>query len=257
MSENTNQLPQIPQNWDFFMCRIDEKPGSIRLNLALYNIAPLENYSQRVVLAVKMKNPTPEGLSSNEEFDTLNKIEDLLYDKTISLGVITAGVIKTDGLMEIYMYTQNIDGIEEICAEIFKNNFPTYQWKLRANEDANWDTYFNFLYPDMYSYQVMQNRKVLQKLQESDDNLENTRQIDHWLYFMTEESVAEFSNKAREIGYTVLSSEKIDNGEYPHQIKITREDAPVAINNITWELLDLAVQLQGYYDGWGCVLAKD
>lgn len=37
-------ISSISQNWDFYMCRIDDKPGSIRLNLDLYNIAPLKNY---------------------------------------------------------------------------------------------------------------------------------------------------------------------------------------------------------------------
>ena len=55
----------------------------------------------------------------------------------------------------------------------------------------------------------------------------------------------------------VLFYEKIDNGKYPYQVNIAREDAPININNITWELVDLANQLKGYYDGWGCVLAKD
>ena len=257
MSTNINKLSQIPQNWDFFMCRIDEKPSSIRVNLALYDIAPIENYTKRIQLVVKMQNPTPEGLSSNEEFNTLNEIEDFLYDKLILLGVITAGVVKTNGSLEIHMYTQNIEGVEETCKEVLQNNFPTYEWKIWIDEDANWDIYFNFLYPDIFSYQAMQNRKVLQKLEEDNDNLKNNRKIDHWLYFINEESVNEFVNKVKKIGYTILSSEKIDNGKYPYQVNIAREDAPININNITWELVDLANQLKGYYDGWGCVLARD
>ena len=154
-------------------------------------------------------------------------------------------------------YTQNIEGVEETCKEVLQNNFPTYEWKIWIDEDANWDIYFNFLYPDIFSYQVMQNRKVLQKLEEDNDNLKNNRKIDHWLYFINEESVNEFVNKVKKIGYTILSSEKIDNGKYPYQVNIAREDAPININNITWELVDLANQLKGYYDGWGCVLAKD
>ena len=32
----------LPQNWDFFMCRIEGAPASIRTNLALIEVAPLE-----------------------------------------------------------------------------------------------------------------------------------------------------------------------------------------------------------------------
>ena len=57
----------LPQNWDFFMCRIEGAPASIRTNLALIEVAPLEGLSQRLQFYIKMQNPRPDGLSSNEE----------------------------------------------------------------------------------------------------------------------------------------------------------------------------------------------
>ncbi len=250
-------ISSISQNWDFYMCRIDDKPGSIRLNLDLYNIAPLKNYHQRVQLSVKMQNPTSDGLSSNEEFEILNQIEDLLYERTVSFGAVTAGVVKTDGILEIHMYTQDTEGIEEACADIFKNYFSSYEWKIQICADDKWDLYFNFLYPDKYTFQAMQNRKVIYQLEQQGDNLEKERKIDHWLYFSTVGNVTSFADKIKELNFIILSSEKIENSDYPYQINISREDILGNINNITWELMEMADSSGGYYDGWGCVMVKD
>ena len=55
MKQNFNE---IKQNWNFYMCRVDDKPASIRLNLALSNIAPVEDYKHRLSIFIKMNNPT-------------------------------------------------------------------------------------------------------------------------------------------------------------------------------------------------------
>ena len=74
MSINSNY--EVPQNWDFFFCRVEGKPASVRVNLALRQIAPVEGYKYRLNFLIKMKNPTPEGMSSNEEYPILCDIED-------------------------------------------------------------------------------------------------------------------------------------------------------------------------------------
>ena len=77
----------LPQNWDFFMCRIEGAPASIRTNLALIEVAPLEGLSQRLQFYIKMQNPRPDGLSSNEEYPILCDIEDALGEKAEATGL--------------------------------------------------------------------------------------------------------------------------------------------------------------------------
>ena len=47
MKQNFNE---IKQNWNFYMCTVDEKAASIRLNFALSEIAPIENYTHRLTI---------------------------------------------------------------------------------------------------------------------------------------------------------------------------------------------------------------
>ena len=46
-----------------------------------------------------------------------------------------------------------------------------------------WSHYFGFLYPDEFSYQTMQNRKVLMQLEKNGDKMEVPCEIDHFFYF--------------------------------------------------------------------------
>lgn len=69
MKQNFNE---IKQNWNFYMCTIDEKAASIRLNFALTEIAPVEDYTHRLTIFIKMNNPTEDGLSSNEELSLIH-----------------------------------------------------------------------------------------------------------------------------------------------------------------------------------------
>ena len=200
MKQNFNE---IKQNWNFYMCRVDDKPASIRLNLALSNIAPVEDYKHRISIFIKMNNPTDDGLSSNEEYPMLCDIEDEVIDRLETLENIFAGTVKTQGRLEFYVFTKNPEKSEELCKEAFKK-FPNYQWKSYIDEDREWDFYFDFLYPDVYSYHAIMNRSVIENLTNQGDNLEKEREIDHWLYFSSEENINIATKKFEELGHKIV-----------------------------------------------------
>ena len=84
------------------------------------------------------------------------------------------------------------------------------------------------------------------------DNLEKDREIDHWLYFSSEENINIAIKKVEELGYKILSSKKLDDEKnYPYQLNISRMDSAIYshVNQIVWELIEIAKPLNGYYDG--------
>ena len=161
----------LPQNWDFFMCRIEGAPASIRTNLALIEVAPLEGLTQRLQFYIKMKKPRPDGLSSNEEYPILCDIEDAIGEKAGATGAVLAGVVKSEGFLELWFYTQNAKTLAKTCEEALQA-FEGYQSGYNIAEDPEWEDYFGFLYPDEFSYQTMQNRKVLMQLEKNGDKME-------------------------------------------------------------------------------------
>ena len=245
----------LPQNWDFFMCRIEGAPASIRTNLALIEVAPLEGLTQRLQFYIKMQNPRPDGLSSNEEYPILCDIEDAIGDKAEATGAVSAGVVKSEGFLELWFYTQNAKTLAKTCEEALQA-FQGYE----SAEDPEWEDYFGFLYPDEFSYQTMQNRKVLMQLEKNGDKMEVPREIDHFIYFKEAAQQQAFAKEAEAKGFKVrfnddefVEDRKAEGKEYPYMVEATREDSPLAIDDIVWDLLELASPFEGEYDGWGCV----
>ncbi|WP_273085832.1 DUF695 domain-containing protein [Capnocytophaga gingivalis] len=248
----------LPQNWDFFMCRIEGAPASIRTNLALIEVAPLEGLSQRLQFYIKMQNPRPDGLSSNEEYPILCDIEDALGDKAEAIGAVLAGVVKSEGFLELWFYTQNAEVLAKTCEEVLQT-FEGYQSGYNIAEDPEWEDYFGFLYPDEFSYQTMQNRKVLMQLEKNGDKMEVPREIDHFIYFKEAAQQQAFAKEAEAKGFKVrfnddefVEDRKAEGKEYPYMVEATREDSPLDIDDIVWDLLELASPFEGDYDGWGC-----
>ena len=249
----------LPQNWDFFMCRIEGAPASIRTNLALIEVAPLEGLTQRLQFCIKMKNPRPDGLSSNEEYPILCDIEDAIGEKAEAAGAVLVSVIKSEGVLELWFYCDNAETLVDICQKTL-GNFEGYLYQDFSVEDPEWEDYFDFLYPDEFSYQTMQNRKVLMQLEKNGDKMEVPREIDHFIYFKEAAQQQAFAKEAEAKGFKVLLSDektveerKAKNYTHPYTVQATREDSPLDINDIVWDLLELASPFEGNYDGWGCV----
>lgn len=249
----------LPQNWDFFMCRIEGAPASIRTNLALIEVAPLEGLTQRLQFYIKMKKPRPDGLSSNEEYPILCDIEDAIGEKAGATGAVLAGVVKSEGFLELWFYTQNAKTLAKTCEEALQA-FQGYESGYNIAEDPEWEDYFDFLYPDEFSYQTMQNRKVLMQLEKNGDKMEVPREIDHFIYFKEAAQQQAFAKEAEAKGFKVrfnddefVEDRKAEGKEYPYMVEATREDSPLAIDDIVWDLLELASPFEGNYDGWGCV----
>ena len=250
---------KLPQNWDFFMCRIEGAPASIRTNLALIEVAPLEGLTQRLQFYIKMQNPRPNGLSSNEEYPILCDIEDAIGEKAEATGAVLAGVVRSEGFLELWFYTQNAKTLAKTCEEALQT-FEGYQSGYNIAEDPEWEDYFGFLYPDEFSYQTMQNRKVLMQLEKNGDKMEVPREIDHFFYFKEAAQQQAFAKEAEAKGFKVrfnddefVEDRKAEGKEYPYMVEATREDSPLAIDDIVWDLLELASPFEGNYDGWGCV----
>ena len=248
----------LPQNWDFFMCRIEGAPASIRTNLALIEVAPLEGLSQRLQFYIKMQNPRPDGLSSNEEYPILCDIEDAIGEKAEATGAVLAGVVKSEGFLELWFYTQNAEALAKTCEDALQT-FEGYQSGYNIAEDPEWEDYFDFLYPDEFSYQTMQNRKLLMQLEKNGDKMEVPREIDHFIYFKEAAQQQAFAKEAEAKGFKVrfnddefVEDRKAEGKEYPYMVEATREDSPLDIDDIVWDLLELASPFEGDYDGWGC-----
>ena len=252
---------EIIEDWGVYLCRwFDEQLASVRLNLALLEFEPKVRYTKRIQLSVMLKNPDENGLPTKEEEESLYQIEDLLENIIKEKEGILAGFLRWDKILSVFAYVEDEKGYEEAFVAILKEQFPDYEYQFRVDDDTQWDTYFNALYPDKYNYQGILNNKLIYQIQMDGDTMV-PRVLEHYLYFKTKEKRKEFLGKVETEGFRRIdksADEVVDEiNEYPYQIVVGREDDFRNANSVTWYLMELAEELEGYYDGWGCVTVKE
>ena len=245
---------ELKQDWASYFCLIEDKQASVRLNLALHGAAPIEDYKHRIWFSVLLLNPDENGLTTREEFPAICQIEDDILNVLEKKGAVFAGAVKTNGMFDMYLYSKNTNDYEGIIQSVMKTH-SGYKYAADIKEDAEWENYFNFLYPSQYEYQSIQNQRVLINLEKHGDDPEKEREVDHWIYFETNDDRENYVKKVEELGYKILSKKNIEEGKgFSFQLNISRIDNTnwSNVNQYVWELVTLAKENNGNYDGWGC-----
>ena len=253
--KNKQEKLEIQQNWSSFFCRIEDKPASIRLNLALKPLAPIKDYGQQICFSVKFMNPDESGFTTREEFEMINAIEDTIIENISSKhNIVFAGAVKTDGRLDLYIYTQSIKGIDNIINSTMQTKFGDYQYVFDIKEDEEWKNYHSFLYPNPFEFQGIKNREVTFQLEQNGDNPEVKRMVDHWIDFKDKSNLKSFIDSAVAKGFEVLSEQQNDHEEFKYSLNIAKENITVLseVNDYVWELMELAKDNNGVYGGWGC-----
>lgn len=251
---------KIKEDWGAYFCRwFDEQPASVRLNLALIDFKFKDEYTKRIQLSVILKNPDENGLPTREEAETLYQIEDLIENIIKEKQDILVGFLRWNSSLNIFVYTKNEEGYEEELEATLKEHFPDYEYEFWLDEDKEWEFYFKALYPDKYEYQGIMNNRLIYQIQMDGDTMV-PRVLEHCLFFKTKEKRAEFLEQILKEGFKAITkgADDIDLSlEYPYQLVVGREDDFRNINSTTWQLMDLAEELDGTYDGWGCNVVKE
>ncbi len=241
----------MSDDWDFYYCRVDDKPASIYLDLAAIEHAPQAHLPFMAFIRLQMREPRPDGLSSQAEFGTLCALEDHLVATLPDEGTQYLGRCTTNGYRDFVFYVaDSIAWPERVAASMAA--FPDYSFEVGVREDPEWSTYTGYLYPGERDMQVIQNRRVCQALEEQGDALQAPREIDHWLNFDSVQAATAYAQAVAAQGFAVReqASEPDEHGRVT--LRVWRSDVPgySAINEVTLPLFELAKAGQGVYEGW-------
>jgi hypothetical protein len=255
------QAQDIKEDWDTYMASYQKGAGSVLLNLALKEKAPVYSYNYLIITGVKLKDCSPEGFPTQQEFQSLYKISDgvnELIDKKkrrILAGTFTYQCERTD-----YYYVNDTFLLRKYLSDYYKTYFPQYSFIIEIQEDKSWSRYLKFLYPNEETKESMANQKVILQLTKAGDKLTKERRIDHWLYFETEEDRRNFFIKIAEKGFLVEKMDKMkDERTHPYSLQMYRTDKPelAGITRITLFLNKEASKYKGMYDGWETIVVKE
>ena len=249
------QNSSIPQDWNVYFSRIGDAPAALRINLALIEVAPLAEYPQHVRVSMKLEQTNEHGFPTPEESEAVYDIEDQI-DRLAGNDNVPAGIVTTNGAANWHFYSRNAEAFAQACRTLLTQNDRVCD--ITISEDAEWSFYQEFLYPDRYELQAIRNEQVLRRFRQDGDRLEQPRPIDHWLFFHTEADLNAAAAKVGTLGYTVSDSGRIEHEEdHPsYRLQLSKNAPLTDIDNDTWELIDIAYENNGDYDGWGSILVQ-
>lgn len=253
-------MPKHQEEWESYFGQVDHKLASIFVDLGLRDIAPLKGMDYVGYITIKMNNPRPDGLSSQEESKTLFHIEDSLVNHlTRDNNAIYVGRKTSDNNLELYFYLTDTIIFDKQVFETM-SQFSAYKYDHGHRQDENWGSYFDFLYPVPQQMQSIMNRRVVHNLEKNGDPLDKERRVEHWIYFKTEQDREKYAKQVKKDNFKIeeMSYEK-DGGEFPYKLRISRVDNVDygSIDDLTIPLWKLATELNGEYDGWETSIEKE
>jgi uncharacterized protein (TIGR01619 family) len=257
-NENVPDPFATEDHWEIYVTFVDDKPAVILVDVGIAEVAPIVSKPSLVWLWIHLNSADEEGFPDEEEDIKLNEIEDSVTDALEQTTAKYVGRITTDGRREFYFYADDPDEFRTVVSNAMGLT-PEYKFEVDDADDEAWEHYSNVLYPSPEDFQQINNQHVISRLYEAGDPLNVPRPVDHFANFTSEEDRDAFATAAESLGFEVVSRpEREPESEYPYSVGLIRIDSVDAetIDQVTFELFELAQEHDGEYDGWASKVVK-
>ncbi len=249
----------MSDKWDFYFSNVNDALASIFVDLGIRGCIPDSQKPWLLWTWIRFLQPRDNGLSSEQEANTLFEIEDFLQ-ATVANQTEGAfvGRITTSGRREFYFYAPSSHGFD-VAMNAVPAKFPAYSIDYGDQDDSEWSQYLNVLYPGPEELQLIRNRHVVESLERNGDTLTVARPVFHWVDFRSQDQRMEFIAEVKRLGFRVPTEHEGERGdEFPSRVTIERIDHVdwKSINDVTLMLYRLALQFSGNYDGWETSVEK-
>jgi uncharacterized protein (TIGR01619 family) len=249
----------MAEDWDFYLGSADDHPASFFVDLGQAGSSPEPQRPHLLRVSVRLQVAREDGLSDDEETETLYSIEDGLFAEIgHGLRARYVGRVTSQGRRDYFYYGASAKGFPEAVARVFAG-FPQYEYACGDGDDPEWEIYFNLLHPGALDMQTIQNRRVVDQLTTRGDDLSQARDVDHWLYFPSEHSRDQFIAQVESEAFRTekFAAEKPD-AEFGFGLRLIRSDR-VNLDSIDPLAIDLFIRAEacgGEYEGWGCPVVR-
>ncbi|MGZ9583774.1 DUF695 domain-containing protein [Paenibacillus marinisediminis] len=237
----------MSDQWDIYLTQSDNNNVFVRLDLGIKDSVPISGADKLVQVSIQTKSL----FSKKLDFELLSKIEDeidsALTESDFLIGVITVAETRT-----FYMYTNQEKNLFNTVERILSKHKKQTS-NITIVDDPEWSFYLETLYPDIYEYQWMQDRHVVEQLKANNDDQQVPREINHWLYFSDVASRESFKNKLDRDVYKIIEERALEEEtDNPYQLLISHESTTEleTIYQYTTELIQKSLEVGGDYDGW-------
>lgn len=248
-------MPPWTQDFDAYLAEFEHGCTSFRVDLAAHAHAPVEGWAVRIQVRVKMKSPRDDGLRSGVEAEALRVVEERIIEVLEArCDAVFVGHAISEGMLHIVSYAPD-DRVNEPEQLLDGLDADDYAIAWFVEHDPDWEMYCEFLFPDVRSLQIIQNRRLMRERAEHGDDPGKVRVIDHTALFDDRGAAAQASLALEDEGFEV--DPIMEDGEF-WVVGFHREarlDGD-AVNRMCLDIIDLLEPLAGYYDGWGAPVLR-
>jgi len=167
---------------------------------------------------------------------------------------IYGGSRVVDGWSEFYFYSYDSKNLDSIVKKILS---PTnYVYESNIVRDTKWGFYELQLFPTELEFCHIQSAKIIFLLEEEDEDLTQTRDVEHYVSFETPTQKNRFINTLDIDGFSFkddISSEEFEHGvALVKNHRVTEDEVKKTVE----ELFVVVKENNGYYEGWSTTLVN-
>jgi uncharacterized protein (TIGR01619 family) len=251
---NNSYIP----DWEVYFTNVDNMPAFFSVDLGFADVVPLPEKPYLLEIVVGLQTVDADGFPEEEEWEALEAIEDTLVT-TLEARLEANFVAKTlnNGKRGLYFYTGETLLLEQLMEQIAAA-FDTYNMEYQVTEDPQQSIYLEYLYPDEEAMLRINNKRMLQALEEQGDQSHIPRKISHWLYFKTAEDRNACADLLKAEGFSMEAMAETEEA-LPCELEVSRAEKAdeEAITTVTSMLWQLAKKYDGDYDGWETIVIQE
>lgn len=256
---SNNREPYYPQ-WVQYHALLEEDYSHLSFDLGLMRLLPVPDKENVLQILLKIKAPNKDGLPSEEETETLERMgKELEKAYSAAFDVIPIGYVIAAGVCGFYFFVGSIIDYEKI-AETALADFPEYSPGVNMFENDGGAVCTEMFFPCFEQFELVQHSMVITRLEEDNDPLVVPREVDHWCYFRSAEDRAAFLEIVKNEGFQVENlSEDVEQETWPYGVQMRRVDKVdrETVFEFTMNLWNLAYKHYGNYDGWETYFVKE
>ncbi len=194
-------------------------------------------------------NETKEGY---EEF--LENKESLIIALAYEERARYVGSRVIDGWSELYFYAQDSKELDTMAGAILKST--NYVNESNVIKDKKWNFHHKNLVPTELELVHMQSSKIIFLLEEENEDLTISRDVEHYISFETPTQKNRFLNTLELDGFSF--KDDLDSEEFEYGIVLIKNHAVTGdeVKKVVDKLFVEIKKANGYYEGWSTTLVN-
>lgn len=249
----------MQEYWESYLKLVDGHKAMVAFNAGVADGVPHQEFMYVGFVKVKLKNPTQDGLLSQEESDDISFIEDRIEMESLRWrsGRYIGRIVSNGEVNFIYYLRLDFEWSNTVFSAM--KEFSEYIYEYGSRVDMEWEVYQKLLFPTIKEWQIIANHHACDSLKEQEDDLQTPRAIEHKAYFTSEQGREGFIGLIEKEGYRVQKTTEVPfQGKTMFGVEFYRIDKAFYydIDEITLKIIDICSEFDGQYDGWESSLVK-